>query len=63
MDKSSERPKATGDARRATSHTKADDKDHDLIGQNLRRAYESVVQEPLPDRFKDLLDKLKKGEQ
>lgn len=63
MNKSSERPEPTGDARRATSQTKADDKDHDLIGQNLRRAYESVVQEPLPDRFKDLLDKLKKGEQ
>lgn len=39
-----------------------DGRDQDLIGQNLRRVYQEVASEPLPDRFKELLDKLKRGE-
>ena len=51
---------ATQDAsKRDAGHDK---RDRDLIGQNLRRVYDEVASEPLPDRFKDLLDQLKKGE-
>ena len=35
------------------------EKQGDLIGQNLRRVYEDVASEPLPDRFTDLLKQLK----
>ena len=38
------------------------DKTRDLIGQNLRKVYDDIAAEPLPDRFVELLDKLKKGE-
>lgn len=31
----------------------------DRIGSELRRIYEDVANEPLPDRFRDLLDRLK----
>ena len=48
-----------GDSLRDSSH---DSRDRDLIGENLRRVYDEVASEPLPDRFKDLLDQLKKGE-
>lgn len=34
----------------------------DLIDQNLRRAFQEVADEELPDRFKDLLARLKAGE-
>lgn len=37
-------------------------KDQDLIGKNLRAVYDPVAAEPLPDRFRELLEKLKKGE-
>lgn len=30
-----------------------------LIDENLKRVYSDLVQEELPDRFKDLLDLLK----
>jgi Anti-sigma factor NepR len=30
----------------------------DLIGQRLRNYYQSVAQEPVPDRFLDLLNQL-----
>jgi len=30
-----------------------------LIDENLRRVYRDVDDEPVPDRFKDLLDKLR----
>lgn len=32
------------------------------IGQRLRAEFDSVVQEPVPDRFKQLLDKLEDTE-
>lgn len=32
----------------------------DQIGAELRRLYDDVANEPLPDRFRDLLDRLKK---
>ena len=39
----------------------------DSIDQNLRRVYQRVIEEDVPDRFKDLLSQLKakdgKGEQ
>lgn len=38
------------------------DKTGDLIDQNLRRAFQQLEEQELPDRFKDLLDKLKAGE-
>ena len=34
----------------------------DHIDQNLKKVYEEVLNEELPDRFKDLLAKLKSGE-
>jgi hypothetical protein len=34
----------------------------ELIDQNLRRAFQEVADEELPDRFKDLLARLKAGE-
>ena len=37
------------------------DKSSDLIDKNLRRAFQQFEEEELPDRFKDLLDKLKTG--
>lgn len=33
-----------------------------LIDANLKRVYETVLNEDIPDRFADLLDKLKAGE-
>jgi len=33
------------------------------IDENLRRVYQDKVEEELPDRFKDLLEKLKQQEQ
>ena len=35
----------------------------DSIDENLRRVYQSVIQEDVPDRFKDLLDQLKNKSQ
>ncbi len=32
------------------------------INENLRRVYQQVVEEEVPDRFKELLDKLKAQE-
>lgn len=37
---------------------KADDKNQPEWANGLRRLYDSVVDEPLPDSFKDLLSKL-----
>jgi hypothetical protein len=33
-----------------------------MIDENLRKVYESVLQEDVPDRFAKLLDQLKAGE-
>ena len=33
-----------------------------LIGANLRRAYDDVANEPLPERLSELLEQLKRGE-
>lgn len=33
-----------------------------LIDQNLRRAFQEIEEEELPDRFKDLLARLQSGE-
>ena len=32
------------------------------IGQELRKHYDDVANEPLPDRFRELLDRLRRGE-
>ena len=32
---------------------------HSSIDENLKRAYEEMIEEDLPDRFKELLDRLK----
>jgi anti-sigma factor RsiW len=52
-------------AERTENLTKEDDKDHDktravrarqrAIGRELRRVYDGVVNEPVPDEFLDLL--------
>ncbi|MCR9124653.1 MAG: NepR family anti-sigma factor [Rhodobacteraceae bacterium] len=46
--------------------SKTSDEDHDpiaaLIDANLKRVYSDLVQEELPDRFKDLLAVLKAQE-
>lgn len=34
----------------------------DMIGQHLRKVYSDMVSEPLPDRFKDLLNMLSSPE-
>lgn len=34
----------------------------DALGRKLRESWEEVVNEKVPDTFKDLLDKLKKSE-
>jgi len=39
--------------------SKDDERIADLIDQNLKMVYSDLVQEQLPDRFKDLLDVLK----
>ena len=33
------------------------------IGRKLREYYDSAVREPVPDRFKTLLDRLESGEE
>jgi len=38
------------------------DKSGDLVDQNLRRAFEQISDEELPDRFKNLLEQLKAGD-
>ena len=38
------------------------EKRDELIDQNLRRVYQSVIEEDIPDRFKDLLSKLQSGQ-
>ncbi|MEL6644840.1 MAG: NepR family anti-sigma factor [Pseudomonadota bacterium] len=35
------------------------DKSHKLIEDNLKRVYQQTVDEEMPDRFKDLLARLK----
>ena len=32
------------------------------IGQRLRAEFDAVIQEPVPDRFRDLLNKLEEAE-
>lgn len=36
---------------------------YDEIDESLRRAFEEVVNEGVPDRFSDLLKRLKEGEE
>ncbi|MXQ06727.1 hypothetical protein GQ651_02595 [Alphaproteobacteria bacterium GH1-50] len=37
-------------------------RDYQEIDENLRRVFDEVVNEGVPDRFADLLGKLKRGE-
>lgn len=37
----------------------SDPKQADSIDENLRRVYQQVLEEDVPDRFRSLLDKLK----
>ncbi len=37
--------------------------DEDAISRNLKRAYDQVASEPLPDALASLLDKLRQGGQ
>ena len=36
--------------------------EEDAISRNLKRAYDQVANEPLPDTLSSLLEKLKRGE-
>jgi hypothetical protein len=47
------------------SDSKGKSRLHQQIDENLRRVYEDLLSEDVPDRFKDLIDKLKarEGEQ
>jgi hypothetical protein len=38
------------------------DEQERFIDENLRRVYEETVEEGIPDKFKDLLNKLKEQE-
>lgn len=40
----------------------ASDADKDMIGRNLRKLFSTVEEEPIPDRFQDLLRKLAEEE-
>ena len=38
------------------------DQTHQRIGLHLRALYDSVVQQPIPDRFRDLIARLEDGD-
>jgi len=40
------------------NHAPAQPEIHDLIGQRLRSLYDEVAQQPVPDRFVELLNQL-----
>ncbi len=42
---------------------KAANKVHEHIGSQLRRLFDGVVEEPIPNRFKALLDKLDEADE
>ncbi len=44
------------------AHDSENDNVRRQIDENLRRVYQEKVEEQLPDRFKDLLEKLKAQE-
>ena len=59
--KSSEQSEADGgDA--AMPHIKLDHTAQVLIGQHLKAIYGEIVQQPVPDRFLELLDELERKE-
>jgi len=45
------------------AHTSAQRKRDRNIDENLKRVYEQVIEEDVPDRFRMLLDALKQEEQ
>jgi hypothetical protein len=45
-----------------TNGGKASSRNKQLIEENLRRVYQEKVDEDVPDRFKDLLQRLKSGD-
>ena len=44
------------------SRDKVSPKSLEQVDENLRKAYEELLNEALPERFTDLLDQLRKGE-
>ena len=65
--KSSKRPqrseKSGAGARKKESNGGVDDPIQRAIGDKLRAVFEEVVQQPVPDRFAELLRKLAEQEQ
>ena len=47
-----------GKKNESMTHTSAKPEVSDLIGQRLRNYYNEVAQQPVPDRFMDLLNQL-----
>lgn len=60
-DASGEKGREADAARKKTGtrETRRRDADQDNLGAALRNAYQSTVDEGVPDDFKDLIDKLK----
>ena len=44
------------------SELRLDDQAQDVIGQQLKAVYGAIVQEPIPDRFLELLEDLERKE-
>ena len=53
-------PRASDDVKLGTD-PKLDSGSQKRIGDQLRAMYDELMQQPVPDRFKDLLDQLDKG--
>lgn len=49
------------DARAASSASAEEAPGRDLIAHSIKRAYDDVASEPLPDRLADLLERLRAG--
>ena len=56
-------PEGDGVERSAGRRASLNPHTRDLIATRLRAMYDAVVQQPVPDRFADLVAKLESGEQ
>lgn len=56
--KSAKQNKKTEKKTEKMNHAPAQPEIHDLIGQRLRSFYDEVAQQPVPDRFVELLNQL-----
>lgn len=60
MPRDEDRDRDAPETRRSADAPQQASQDDD-IGRNLKRVYQDVVNEPVPDRFKNLLDQLRTG--